>query len=156
MSSAEPLKTTDRLFQLQLKNLREGRATFPRDLDSPALQSPDEAAVELVRMIALQLRHGSLPPIMAKVLADYLETLDSPQRWALLGLSVTNRRRSVAGQEESAVLAYAEASKLGCNEQDALITMPILPRHLTCAANAAPPTRPISKCQASRTEQSSA
>jgi hypothetical protein len=64
---------------------------------------------------------GTLPPVMAGLLASYLDTLDSPQRWALLGLNATNRRRSVEGQKNSAVLAFADAVKAGLDVQAATV-----------------------------------
>lgn len=114
----------DKLFCLRLDALRGGHGTIEAE---DRLLPVDDVAAALVSEIAMLLRadasaqlakpgtrfQGGLSPTMSRLLADYLDSMDSAQRWALLGMGEAARKRSAQGQRRNAVLAYAEAVAAG-------------------------------------------
>jgi hypothetical protein len=111
----------DDLFKLRLAKLRGGSATASSSLNSPALETIDEAANGLVKTLADHLCRGQLTPTMTALLADYLSDFTTAQSLALFGLNKANRPTTKPGQETSAVSAFTDALRRGLDKTSALI-----------------------------------
>ena len=110
----------DDMFRLQLNFLKRGSATASQP-DSPALQSIDEAAIDLVATMVKHIRDSQLTPAMAQLLADHLSGFGTEQCLALFGLNKANRPTTKPGQQTSAANAFTDALRQGLGEESALI-----------------------------------
>ena len=119
-AQAARLSEDDDLFKLQLNLLKQGSATASQP-DSPALQSLDEAAKDLLATLVKHIRESRLTPVMADLLADHLSGFRAEQSLALFGLNKANRPTTKLGQQRSAVYAFTSALRRGLGEESALI-----------------------------------
>lgn len=119
-AQAARLAEDDAIFRLQLSFLKRGSATASQP-SSPALQTIEEAAIDLVATVVKHIRESRLTPAMADLLADHLSGFKAEQSLALFGLNKANRPTTKPGQQTSAVSAFTDALRRGVVEESALI-----------------------------------
>jgi hypothetical protein len=119
-AQAARLLEDDDMFKLRLNFLTRGSATASQP-DSPALQTIDKAAIDLVATMVEHIRDRRLTPAMAELLADHLSGFRAEQSLALFGLNKANRPTTKWGQQTSAVTAFTDTLRRGLNEESALI-----------------------------------
>jgi hypothetical protein len=115
------LVAAEKLFVARLLSLENGSPSFPADLEDVSLPSIDDEAKDLVECLTVHLEMGNLTPAMTKLLSGYLKKLSGPQRWALLGLKKSNRKKSKTGRINSATNCFVMAIADGKTETEALI-----------------------------------